>query len=49
MESFKASQRKAFNGQCLLIVQTTEKKGTITITASSEGLQTAMVALKNGD
>jgi len=46
-EAFKASQRKTFNGQCLVIVQTTEKKGSITITASSAGLRGATVSLKS--
>jgi beta-galactosidase len=48
-ESFKASQRKAFNGQCLLIVQSKEKKGSITITATSSGLRTAMVSLTSSN
>ncbi|WP_372772533.1 beta-galactosidase GalB [Mangrovibacterium sp.] len=37
-EPFKANYRKVFNGMCLLIVQSTEKAGTINVTASSEGL-----------
>lgn len=38
-EPFKANYRKAFNGMCLLIVQSTEKGGNIKVTASSEGLE----------
>lgn len=38
-ESFKVNYRKAFNGKCLLVVQALEEAGTITVTASSEGLQ----------
>jgi beta-galactosidase len=47
MESFKASYRKAFNGMCLLIVRTNEKKGNIIVTAKSKGLQTSSVVLKS--
>lgn len=47
MESFKASQRKAFNGLCLAIIQTNEKSGTITITARAEGLQPASLTLES--
>jgi beta-galactosidase len=38
-EDFKAKQRKAFNGLCLVIVQSTSKAGAIRITASSASLQ----------
>jgi len=38
MESFKANFRKAFNGMCLLIVQTDKRSGAIDIEATSEGL-----------
>ncbi|MFV0377720.1 MAG: beta-galactosidase GalB [Mangrovibacterium sp.] len=44
-EPFKANYRKAFNGMCLLIVQSTAKSGTIKVTASSEGLETRMIEL----
>jgi beta-galactosidase len=37
-ESFKAPQRKAFHGKCLVVVQSGEKAGIIKLTASSEGL-----------
>jgi beta-galactosidase len=37
-ESYQGNQRKAFNGKCLLIVKSTNKEGTIKITASSPGL-----------
>ncbi len=43
LESFKADHRKAFNGLCLLVVKSSEKAGSIHITASSDGLQSASV------
>jgi beta-galactosidase len=46
-ESFKASYRKAYNGLCLLIVKTTEKKGKIVITATSQTLQNSIIELKS--
>jgi beta-galactosidase len=47
MESFKAPFRKAYNGLCLLIVRTSEKKGNIVITANSKGLKSASLVLKS--
>jgi beta-galactosidase len=44
-ESFKASRRKAFNGLCLAIVQSTAKPGRIRITATSPGLKSSSVAV----
>lgn len=44
--SFKASYRKAFNGLALAIVQSKEKAGSITFTATSQGLQGATVVLQ---
>lgn len=38
-EPFKAKYRKAFHGLCLVVVQSTEKTGEITLTAASEGLE----------
>jgi len=38
LESFQKNERKAFSGKCLLIIKSTKEKGTVTITASSEGL-----------
>lgn len=45
MESFKENSRKAFNGMCLAVIQSTEKPGKITFTATSEGLKTASVEI----
>ncbi len=40
-EPFKASQRKAFNGLCLAIIQNNGTAGTIQLEATSDGLETA--------
>jgi beta-galactosidase len=50
-EPDKASQRSAFNGYCLVIVQATDRAGKITLTAESPGLKPATVNIesaKNG-
>ena len=47
MEPFKASHRKAFNGQCLVIIQSTEKRGRITLEASADNLVTQTIALES--
>jgi beta-galactosidase len=41
LESFKASERKAFNGMCLAVVQSNGKPGTIRLQAQSAGLTPA--------
>ncbi len=38
-ESFKAPQRKAFNGKCLVILQNNGQSGAIELTATGNGLQ----------
>jgi beta-galactosidase len=45
-ESFKASQRKAFHGKCLVVVQSGEKPGIVKLTASSEGLPAVILEIK---
>jgi beta-galactosidase len=47
-ESFKVNYRKAFNGMCLAVIQSTEKAGKITLKVVSEGLgaQTIVVSSK---
>ncbi len=45
-DPFKANYRKAFNGLALAIVQSKDKAGNITFTASSKGLQGATVILQ---
>lgn len=42
MESFKSSTHKAFNGMCLVVIQSNGKAGTIQFTATSQGLTTAV-------
>jgi beta-galactosidase len=46
-EPFKASYRKAFHGLCLLVVQTTNKKGTIDISASGDGLESGKISVSS--
>jgi beta-galactosidase len=44
-EDYKATRRKAFNGMCLAIVQSTGKSGRIQVTATSPGLQSAKLTI----
>ena len=44
-EPFKASYRKAFNGLALAIIQSKEKPGKVTLTATSEGLKQASITI----
>jgi beta-galactosidase len=46
MEPFKANYRKAFNGKCLVVVQSNGKPGTITLNAKSGNLEGASVEIK---
>ena len=45
MESFKADNRKAFNGMCLAVIQSNGKPGKITFKASAEGLEAATLVI----
>jgi beta-galactosidase len=47
VEPFKASYRKAFNGMCLAIIASTEKKGTIKLTANAEGLKSDVIVIQS--
>jgi beta-galactosidase len=38
-EDYKGNRRKAFNGRCMAIVQSTAKPGQIRVTATSPGLK----------
>jgi beta-galactosidase len=38
LEPHKANQRKAFNGMCLVVIQSNGKSGNIKLMATSEGL-----------
>jgi beta-galactosidase len=44
-EYFKANERKAFHGLCLAVVQSKRERGTIRLSAESEGLQAAKVLI----
>ncbi|WP_243745476.1 beta-galactosidase GalB [Segetibacter sp. 3557_3] len=47
LEPFKASQRKAFNGLCLAIVQSNGKAGPVTLIAEAEGLKSSRVTISS--
>ncbi|MFI5123936.1 MAG: beta-galactosidase GalB [Chitinophagales bacterium] len=44
-DSFRAKERRAFNGMCLVLVQSKKTKGAIKLTATAEGLQPATINL----
>ncbi len=44
-EDYKATRRKAFNGLCLAIVQSTARSGRIQVAATSPGLHSANLAI----
>jgi beta-galactosidase len=46
-ESFKAHERKAFNGLCLSVIQSTEKAGRITLDATSDGLKESSIVIES--
>ncbi|QVY66045.1 glycoside hydrolase family 2 TIM barrel-domain containing protein [Polaribacter sp. Q13] len=46
-DSFQAKERKAFNSKCLAIIKTTKTAGNIQFTASSEGLESAVVSFNS--
>ena len=41
LEPHKANERKAFNGMCLVVIQSNGKSGTIKLKATSDGLTSA--------
>jgi beta-galactosidase len=45
-EPFKVSRRRAFNGMCLVIVQSKRKKGRLILSAKAEGLRSAAVGIE---
>jgi beta-galactosidase len=45
-EDYKASQRFAFRGRCLAVIQTTHKPGKVRIAARADGLKEAAVDLE---
>jgi beta-galactosidase len=44
-ESYQSNRRKAFNGLCLAIVQSTGKPGQIRVTVSSPGLRASSITV----
>ncbi len=46
LESFVEPHRKAFNGKCMAIVQSTDSSGEFTLTANGEGLQQQQISIK---
>lgn len=46
MEPFKADYRRAFNGKCLVVVQSRKEKGVITLKASSGGVAGAACTVR---
>lgn len=45
-ESYKGTKHTALNGKCLVIVQSTEKAGTIELTASAAGLKSSTIEIR---
>ncbi|MEE1092548.1 MAG: DUF4982 domain-containing protein, partial [Prevotella sp.] len=45
LERFKANNRKAFFGKCIVVLQSTKKAGNITLTAKSAGLEKAVLSI----
>ncbi|MGJ8737567.1 glycoside hydrolase family 2 TIM barrel-domain containing protein [Zobellia laminariae] len=46
LESFQDAKIKAFNGKCLLVVKSTEAAGNITVSATSNGLESTKTIVK---
>jgi len=46
LESFVQPKRKAYQGRCLVVVRTAREAGSITLTASSDGLQQDQVSFE---
>jgi beta-galactosidase len=47
LERFKANNRKAFFGKCLVVLQSSKKAGTITLTAKGVDLKEATININN--
>ena len=45
LEPFKANYRKAFNGKCLVVIQSDNTRGEIHLKAASEGLESASLTI----
>jgi beta-galactosidase len=48
-EDFNGNRRKAFNGMCLAIIQSTSEDGKITLSASSPGLKSNSLTIINSN
>ena len=48
LESFVKPFRKAFNGKCMAIIQSTKSEGKIVLKAESEGLQSNEITIETG-
>ncbi len=46
LERFKASHRKAFNGRCLVVLQSNGKQGEVKLTARSKGLASQSMRIR---
>ncbi|WP_237332455.1 glycoside hydrolase family 2 TIM barrel-domain containing protein [Zobellia amurskyensis] len=46
LESFQDTKIKAFNGKCLFVVKSTEAAGNITVSATSNGLESSKIIVK---
>jgi beta-galactosidase len=46
LQSFKEKYVNAFNGKCLVVIQSTEKSGTIKLTATSDNLSKTEIIIK---
>lgn len=47
LSSNKSNQRKAFNGKCLMILQSSKQMGKILVKVTADGLQSANIEIKN--
>lgn len=45
LSSFKADNKKAYNGLCLAVLQSTKKAGVIKLTATADGLQSSTITV----
>jgi beta-galactosidase len=46
LEPFKANYRKAFNGMCLVVIQSTEEPGEILLKAKSDDLKETSINIR---
>ena len=45
-ESYQAPYRRAYQGRCLVVVKSTEQPGEVRLSASSEGLEAAVINIQ---